>query len=156
MKLFIIAVGNKLPDWINSGYNEYIKRLPREIMINLIEVKPEKRTAGKSVEQLLSSEYQRIKIAMPPQCQIKVLDERGQHRSTKEFALALQEWMVRGDPVAFVIGGADGLHHDIKSAGNELIALSKLTLPHGLARVLLAEQLYRAVSIIKNHPYHRD
>ncbi|MBX3616808.1 23S rRNA (pseudouridine(1915)-N(3))-methyltransferase RlmH [Nitrosomonas sp.] len=156
MKFFIIAVGNKLPDWINSGYQEYIKRLPREIMVNLIEVKPEKRTTGKTVEQLLSSEYQRIQTAIPPQCRIKVLDERGQHWTTKEFSLALQDWMDQGETVAFVIGGADGLHRDIKSTGNELIALSNLTLPHGLARVLLAEQIYRAVSIIKNHPYHRD
>ena len=155
MKFFIVAVGNKMPDWIRAGYSEYIKRLPREITVNLIEVKPEKRVSGKQTEQLLFSECQRIRAALPPDCQIVVLDENGQQWTTVKFASVIKQWAVDSGAIAFIIGGADGLHNDIKHSANEMIALSKLTLPYGLVRVLLAEQLYRAVSIIKGHPYHR-
>lgn len=155
MKFFILAVGNKMPDWVRTGYSEYIKRLPREITVNLIEVKPEKRVSGKPTEQLLLAECQRIRAALPSDCQIVVLDENGQQWTTVKFAGVIKQWAIDSDAIAFIIGGADGLHNDIKHSANEMIALSKLTLPHGLVRVLLAEQLYRAVSIIKGHPYHR-
>lgn len=144
-----------MPDWIRAGYNEYIKRMPHEMTVNLIEIKPGKRSAGKQIEQLLSAESQRIRAALPIQCKTVVLDERGHQWTTVKFAETITEWTLDGVDVAFVIGGADGLHDDIKRASHTMIALSKLTLPHGLVRVLLAEQLYRAVSIIKNHPYHR-
>ena len=144
-----------MPDWIRTGYFEYIKRLPREITVNLIEVKPEKRISGKQTEQLLFAEYQRIRAALPSDCQIVVLDENGQQWTTVKFASVIKQWTIDGGAIAFIIGGADGLHNDIKYSANEMIALSKLTLPHGLVRVLLAEQLYRAISIIKGHPYHR-
>ena len=155
MKFFILAVGNKMPDWIRTGYLEYIKRLSGEITVNLIEIKPEKRVGGKSVAQLLQAEYQRIRAALPPDCFIVVLDERGQQWTTVKFAGVIQEWMMTQNAIAFIIGGADGLHDDIKQAAHAMMALSKLTLPHGLVRVLLAEQIYRAISINKNHPYHR-
>lgn len=155
MKFFILAVGNKMPDWIRTGYLEYIKRLPGEITVNLIEIKPEKRVGGKTVVQLLEAECQRIRAALPPNCYIVVLDERGQQWTTIKFADVIQEWMMTQNAIAFIIGGADGLHEDIKQAAHAMMALSKLTLPHGLVRVLLAEQIYRAVSINKNHPYHR-
>jgi 23S rRNA (pseudouridine1915-N3)-methyltransferase len=155
MKFLILAVGNKMPDWIKAGYLEYIKRMPREITVNLLEIKPEKRVTGKQTEQLLLAECQRIRAALPPDCYIVVLDERGQQWTTMKFANVIKEWTEDGCTVAFIIGGADGLHDDIKQTANVMIALSKLTLPHGLVRVLLAEQLYRALSIIKNHPYHR-
>lgn len=155
MKFFILAVGNKMPDWIRTGYLEYIKRLPREITVNLIEIKPEKRLNGKVTEQLLFAEYQRIRAALPADCQVVVLDENGQQWTTVKFAHVIKQWTMDGDAVAFIIGSADGLHDEIKRAAGEMLALSKLTLPHGLVRVLLAEQLYRAVSIIKGHPYHR-
>ncbi len=144
-----------MPDWVKTGYFEYIKRLPREVTITLIEVKPEKRTSGKQTEQLLFAEYQRIRAVLPSGCQIVVLDENGQQWTTVKFAHVIEQWALDGHAIAFVIGGADGLHEDIKSTASEMIALSKLTLPHGLVRVLLAEQLYRAISIIKGHPYHR-
>lgn len=155
MKFFILAVGNKMPDWVRTGYSEYIKRLPREITVNLIEVKPEKRVSGKQTEQLLFAECQRIRAALPSDCQIVVLDENGQQWTTVKFAGVIKQWAIDSGAIAFVIGGADGLHSDIKHSASEMIALSKLTLPHGLVRVLLAEQIYRAVSIIKGHPYHR-
>ncbi len=155
MKFFILAVGNKLPDWVRAGYFEYIKRLPRETAVHLIEIKPEKRVSGKQTEQLLFAEYQRIRAVLPADSQIVVLDESGQQWTTVKFANVIKQWMTDGGTVAFIIGGADGLHPDIKRTAAEMIALSKLTLPHGLVRVLLAEQLYRAISIIKGHPYHR-
>ncbi|SFE06539.1 23S rRNA (pseudouridine1915-N3)-methyltransferase [Nitrosomonas sp. Nm166] len=144
-----------MPDWVRTGYFEYIKRLPREITVHLIEIKPEKRVSGKQTEQLLFSEYQRIRAALPSDSRIVVLDENGQQWTTVKFANVIKQWMADGGAIAFIIGGADGLHHDIKNTATGIIALSKLTLPHGLVRVLLAEQLYRAVSIIKGHPYHR-
>ncbi|MEQ1778417.1 MAG: 23S rRNA (pseudouridine(1915)-N(3))-methyltransferase RlmH [Nitrosomonas sp.] len=155
MKFFILAVGNKMPDWVSTAYVEYIKRLPREITVQLIEIKPEKRTGGKQTEQLLLAECQRIRAVLPVGCQVVVLDEAGQQWTTVKFAHVINQWTTDGDAIAFVIGSADGLHHEIKQVADETIALSKLTLPHGLVRVLLAEQLYRAVSIIKGHPYHR-
>ncbi|WP_297324916.1 23S rRNA (pseudouridine(1915)-N(3))-methyltransferase RlmH [Nitrosomonas sp.] len=155
MKFFILAVGNKMPDWIGTGYLEYIKRLPREITVHLIEIKPEKRTSGKQTEQLLFAEYQRIRAVLPADCRIVALDENGQQWTTVKFAHVIKQWTMDGNAVAFIIGSADGLHDEIKRTAGEMIALSKLTLPHGLVRVLLAEQLYRAVSIIKGHPYHR-
>jgi len=155
MKFFILAVGNKMPDWIKAGYLEYIKRLPREISVRLVEIKPEKRLSGKQTEQLLSAESQRIRTLLPPQCQIVVLDEHGEQYPTIKFAHKIKRWMIEGNDVVFIIGGADGLHSEIKQMANEMIALSKLTLPHGLVRVLLAEQLYRAVSVLHGHPYHR-
>ena len=155
MKFFILAVGNKMPDWIKVGYLEYIKRLPREISVHLMEIKPEKRISGKQTEQLLNAESQRIRAALPSHCHIVVLDEHGKQYPTIEFAHEIRRWTVEGSDVAFIIGGADGLHSEIKHMANHIIALSKLTLPHGLVRVLLAEQLYRAVSILNGHPYHR-
>lgn len=155
MKFFILAVGNKMPDWIDAGYYEYAKRMPRELAIHLIEIKPEKRTAGMQTEQALTIECQRIYSVLPARCQIVALDERGSQWTTLQLAETITKWTNEGVDVAFVIGSADGLHEKIKQAAHQVIALSKLTLPHGLVRVMLAEQLYRAVSIIKNHPYHR-
>lgn len=144
-----------MPDWIKIGYLEYIKRMPRELSVHLIEIKPEKRIAGKQTEQLLNAERQRIQAALPSHCRIIVLDEQGEHYPTIQFAHEMKRWTTEGHDVAFIIGGADGLHPEIKHMAKNMIALSKLTLPHGLVRVLLAEQLYRAVSILNGHPYHR-
>lgn len=144
-----------MPEWIKTGYLEYIKRLPREISVQLVEIKPEKRTTGKPMEQLLCVESQRIRAALPSDCHIVVLDEQGQQYTTIKLAHVIKQWAMDGSDIVFIIGGADGLHPTIKQAASDMMALSKLTLPHGLVRVLLAEQLYRAASIIKGHPYHR-
>lgn len=154
MKLYILAVGNKMPDWVVAGFMEYAQRMPREIPIHLIEIKPEKR-GSKQTEQLLFNESERIQAVLPSACYIAAMDEQGKQFTTAKLAESLVDWMRNGRDVAFIIGGADGLHRDIKSMANEMLALSRLTLPHGLARVLLAEQLYRALSIIRQHPYHR-
>jgi 23S rRNA (pseudouridine1915-N3)-methyltransferase len=154
MKLYILAVGNKMPTWIDAGFKEYSQRMPREMGIQLVEIKPEKRV-GKKIKQLLCTESERICSALPSGCHIVVMDEHGKQIKTIKLAEMLINWMECGRDVAFILGGADGLHEDIKLMAHEKLALSSLTLPHGLARVLLAEQLYRAVSINRQHPYHR-
>jgi 23S rRNA (pseudouridine1915-N3)-methyltransferase len=156
MKLIIVSVGHKMPDWITAGFNEYTRRMPREAQISLLEIKPEPRTAGKTTAQIMEAEAQRILAALPKNCRRIALDERGTQPTTRQLAALMQDWMREGGDVAFIIGGADGLHESVKQAAQQLLALSALTLPHALVRVLLAEQLYRAHSLMHNHPYHRE
>ena len=156
MKLFIISVGHKMPDWITTGFNEYAKRMPREAKIELLEIRPEPRSTGKSTAQIMEAEAQRILSAIPQSCLRIALDERGTQPTTRQLAEQMQGWMREGRDIAFIIGGADGLHESVKQAAQQLLALSTLTLPHAIARVLLAEQLYRAHSLMHNHPYHKE
>ncbi len=156
MKLWLVTVGHKMPDWISTGFNEYAKRMPREARIELLEIKPEPRTTGKNVAQIMDAEAQRILDALPQGALRIALDERGAHLTTKQLAQQMQDWLGGGRDVAFIIGGADGLHESVKNSAQQLLALSAMTLPHGLVRVLLAEQLYRAYSLLHNHPYHRE
>lgn len=156
MRLLIVAVGHKMPDWVAAGYAEYAKRMPRETRLELVEIKPEKRAGGKTDTQIKEAEKERILAALPRECELVALDERGEMPTTLALAASLKTWLGGGRDVALVIGGADGLHEDIKQRANKLLSLSRFTLPHGLARVVLAEQLYRAVTVIHNHPYHRE
>ncbi|OGS91351.1 MAG: 23S rRNA (pseudouridine(1915)-N(3))-methyltransferase RlmH [Gallionellales bacterium GWE2_58_10] len=156
MKLLIVSVGHRMPDWITAGFNEYARRMPREAKIELLEIKPEPRTTGKTTAQIMGAEAQRILAALPRDCLRIALDERGAQPTTKQLAAQMQDWMRAGRDVAFIIGGADGLHESVKQAAQQIMALSSLTLPHAMVRVLLAEQLYRAHSMMHNHPYHRE
>ncbi len=160
MKLHVVAVGHKPPDWVAAGFEEYARRMPRSARIDLIEVKPARRgrqTPSEAlVSRVLAEEKSRIFAAVPSGCVKIALDERGKQLSTAELARRLDSWMQGGRDVAFVIGSADGLDRDLKAGADLLLSLSAMTLPHALVRVLLAEQLYRAVSLIQNHPYHRD
>jgi len=156
MKLLIVSVGHKVPDWITAGFSEYAKRMPREAKIELLEIKPEPRSTGKTTAQIMAAEAQRIITALPQHCLRIALDERGAQPTTKQLAAQMQEWMREGRDVAFIIGGADGLHDSVKQAAQQLLALSALTLPHAFVRLLLAEQSYRAHSLLHNHPYHRE
>jgi 23S rRNA (pseudouridine1915-N3)-methyltransferase len=156
MRLYILAVGNKMPEWITSGFNEYTKRMPREATMALVEIKPEPRTTGKTVAQIMAAEAQRIESSLPKDVTRIVLDERGTHLTTKQISQKMHDWLGGGRDVAFIIGGADGLHESVRGSAHQLLALSALTLPHGMVRVLLAEQLYRAYSLLHNHPYHRE
>ena len=156
MKFYVIAVSNRMPDWITSGFNEYTKRMPREAKIELIEIKPEPRSSGKTAGQIMEAEAQRIRAALPASALRIALDEHGATPTTRQLAQQMQGWMQQGRDVAFIIGGADGLHESVKHQAQHLMALSALTLPHGMVRVLLAEQLYRAHSLLHNHPYHRE
>jgi 23S rRNA (pseudouridine1915-N3)-methyltransferase len=156
MKLWILAVGNKMPGWVSEAFSEYAKRMPREARIELLEIKPEKRAGGKTVEQMQESEMERIQAALPAGAMPVMLDERGVEMSTLELAASMKSWLQEGRDLAFVIGGADGLHPVLRQKAARLWSLSRLTLPHGMVRVLLAEQLYRAMSVIQGHPYHRE
>lgn len=156
MKLRIIAVGHKMPSWIEAGYQEYAKRMPPDAALELVEIKPEKRAAGASTARIQKLEAERIQAALPAQPMLVALDERGKQPTTMELSEHLARWMQEGKQPCFVIGGADGLDASIKDRSDLLLGISRLTLPHGLVRVLLAEQLYRAVSLLKGHPYHRE
>ncbi len=151
-----MSVGHKMPEWIAAGFNEYAKRMPRETRIELLEIRPEPRSTGKTTAQIMEAEAQRILAALPQNCLRIALDERGAQPTSRQLAAQMQDWMQAGQDVAFIIGGADGLHDSVKQAARQLLALSALTLPHGFARLLLAEQLYRAHSLLHNHPYHRE
>jgi 23S rRNA (pseudouridine1915-N3)-methyltransferase len=156
MKLIIVSVGNRMPEWVTTGFNDYAKRMPREARIELLEIKPEPRTTGKTVAQIMAAEAQRILAALPDSCLRIALDEHGKQPTTKVLADQMRDWMGAGRDIAFIIGGADGLDPALKQQVGQLMALSSLTLPHAMVRVLLAEQLYRAHSLLHNHPYHRE
>jgi 23S rRNA (pseudouridine1915-N3)-methyltransferase len=156
LKLRIFAVGHKPRAWIAAGFDEYAKRMPREARIELIEIKPSARPDRAPVEPLLAAEKTRILAAIPAGSVKIALDERGQALSTGDLARRLGGWMEQGRDAAFLIGSADGLDASLKNEADLLLSLSAMTLPHALVRVMLAEQLYRAISLLRNHPYHRD
>ena len=156
MKLVIIAVGTRMPAWADAAFDEFASRMPREAAIQLIEIKAEPRTTAKPAATLMALEAARIESAIPPRARIVVLDEHGDDLTTRDLAQRMTRWRGGGDDVAFLIGGPDGLDPALKKRAAESVRLSSMTLPHALARVLLAEQLYRAWSVLHNHPYHRD
>ena len=145
-----------MPDWVTTAWQDYSQRMPADYALTLKEVKPEPRTSGKTVAQMMAAEAKRIEAALPTHAQIIVLDEKGRNLSTLQLASQLQTWRDSGQDIAIIIGGPDGLAPDLKQRYTQKIRLSDLTLPHPMVRVLLAEQLYRAWSITHNHPYHRS
>ena len=156
MRVTILSVGHKMPAWIQDGFHEYTRRMPPEIRVELTELKPEERGAGKSADKARDLEGERIVAAVPAGATLLALDERGKAVSTQGLSVMLADWMRDAVQPVFVIGGADGLSAAVKERADKLISLSALTLPHGLVRVVLAEQLYRAWSILARHPYHRE
>lgn len=156
MKLIVAAVAARPPEWVVAGWTEYARRMPRELPLELLEIKPEPRTTGKTAEAMMALEAARLEAQLPAGCRRIALDERGDAPTTRQLAERLAKWMAGGDDVAFIIGGPDGLDPRIKTTAHETMRLSSLTLPHALVRVILAEALYRAASVLKNHPYHRD
>jgi len=144
-----------MPDWINQAFSEYTKRLSGEIRISLIEVTAERRSKTTDKETSLLREAERIKSVLPKTDRYIALDERGKQFDTEDLSEKLNTWIYEGISPGIVIGGADGLHASIKTGAAEIWSLSKLTLPHALVRILLVEQLYRAWTILKGHPYHR-
>jgi 23S rRNA (pseudouridine1915-N3)-methyltransferase len=155
LKIKIISVGHKMPDWVESACAEYLKRMPREATVEIVEIKPDKRAAGKNAEVVQEAEAKRI-LEVVDKDYLIALDERGQEVTTRQLAERMTAWLGGGRDVALVVGGADGLHPDLKVRADWLWGLSKLTLPHGMVRVLLAEQLYRAWTVINHRPYHRE
>jgi 23S rRNA (pseudouridine1915-N3)-methyltransferase len=156
MRMIVIAVGHRMPPWVQSGFEEYARRLPREARLELIEVKPARRSRAINMERVLALEESRIDAVAPAGCHRVVLDERGVEVTSAGLARKLESWLGSGRDLALFIGGADGLPDRFRRSADLLLALSRMTLPHGLARILLAEQLYRAISIMHNHPYHRE
>ena len=156
MRLIILAVGTRMPGWVTEAFGDFAKRMPRDCPIELVEVKAEPRTSGKTAEQMMAAEAERLRAALPSRARLVILDERGDDIDTRDLAKRLTRWQGEGDDVALVIGGPDGLDAAFKSAAVERLRLSSLTLPHAMVRVLLAEALYRAWSVTRNHPYHRE
>lgn len=156
MKFTIIAVGHRMPDWVKEAWQDYAKRLPSDCSVELKEIKAEARTTGKTPEQMMSAEAKRIEAAIPPHNQVLVLDERGRDLTTRQLSQRLDEWMEQQQDVTILIGGPDGLDAELKAKFPQALRLSSLTLPHPMVRILLIEQIYRAWSILNNHPYHRE
>lgn len=147
MKVTVLAVGHRMPAWIQDGFTEYTRRMPPELRVELVELKP-----GKSK----TDEGEAILDAVPERATLLALDERGKSVTTQGLSVMLSEWMRDATQPCFAVGGADGLSEEVKQRASKLISLSALTLPHQLVRVVLAEQLYRAWSILARHPYHRE
>ncbi len=156
MKLWMVAVGQRMPAWADTAYDDFAKRFPPEMRLELKAVKTEPRTLGKPVDALMAAERVRIETALPKGCRRVVLDERGERLTTVALAQRMEAWQSDGRDVALIIGGPDGLDLAVRQSADEKIRLSDLTLPHAFVRVMLAEALYRAWSVMVGHPYHRE
>jgi len=156
LKIRIIGLGHRMPQWVREVTQEYLPRMPREMPVEVIELKPETRHGGRTTEQILETESQRILATVPAQAMMIALDEHGAPWSTQELATTINQVLPQGIDLYFVLGSTDGLHPNIKQRAQTLLSLSRMTLPHGMARAILVEQLYRAAMILKGHPYHRE
>jgi 23S rRNA (pseudouridine1915-N3)-methyltransferase len=154
-RLLVLAVGTKPPDWAQAACAEYLKRMPRRFATEFALVKAEPRASGKPPAQLLAAEGDRLRRRLPPGARLVALDERGREFDSAAFAALLERSLAAAQPVAFVIGGADGLDPALKREASLVLRVSAFTLPHALAQVVLCEQLYRAASLLEGHPYHR-
>lgn len=155
MHIHLIAVGNRMPAWVSEGYREYARRLPPECVLQLQEIAPGKRGKGADLERIKTAEGARVLAALPRSAEVVVLDVKGVSWSTEELSGQLAQWLRGGRDVALLIGGPEGLADACRRRADRLWSLSPLTLPHPLVRVLVAEQLYRAWSLLQGHPYHR-
>jgi 23S rRNA (pseudouridine1915-N3)-methyltransferase len=155
MKLTIVAVGTRMPDWVQAGYNEYAKRMPRECALALREIPLATRGKNADTTRAIEKESEAMLAAIPAQERVIALDVLGQPQSTPALADALRNWQMEGGNTSLLIGGPDGLSADCIGRASQRWSLSRLTLPHPLVRIVLAEQLYRAWSLLNNHPYHR-
>jgi 23S rRNA (pseudouridine1915-N3)-methyltransferase len=156
MRLIVAAVGQRQPAWARDAYDEFAKRFPPECRLELIEVKAEPRSSGKNAARMMALEGARLSAATPQRARRVALDERGTRLTTAQLAGRLRAWRDDGRDVVLWIGGPDGLDAQLRASADESVRLSDLTLPHALARVLLAEALYRAWSVLSGHPYHRE
>lgn len=156
MRLLLLAVGQRQPAWVDQAYEDFAKRFPPEMRLELKAVKAEPRGAGKSAQQMMAAEAQRLEAACPKGARRLILDERGERQTTGQLAQRIERWKGDGRDVAIFIGGPDGLDPALKATADEMLRLSDLTLPHAFVRVLLAEALYRAWSVQAGHPYHRE
>ena len=156
MRITIIAVGKRMPDWVNHGYQEYIKRLPPNIELDLKEITPAIRGKNTNIKKSIAEESIKIRNAIPTDNKIISLDEHGKPITSTQVSSKLGQWMDDHQDIALIIGGADGLDKKLLQSADETWSLSKLTLPHAMVRIIVAEQVYRAWTILQNHPYHRE
>lgn len=156
MKSSLVAVGKRMPGWVDEGFKEYNKRLPKDLRLHLIEVPPVNSSKPGSERNIIKEEDKRIRAAIPNRSLVIVLDDNGKHFTSLKLARNLEDWRKSGRDITFVVGGADGLHDRFIQEADLIWSLSGLTLPHTLVRIVLAEQIYRAWSITQNHPYHRE
>lgn len=156
MRLVLASVGQRPPAWAETAYDDFAKRFPPELRLELKAVKAEPRTAGKTAAQMMAAEAQRLEAACPKGARRVLLDERGTRLTTLQLAERLRFWLGDGRDVVLLVGGPDGLDPALKATAEESLRLSDLTLPHAFVRVLLAEALYRAWSVTTHHPYHRE
>jgi len=155
MKVRLLTVSQRQPKWVAEGCAEYEKRLPRAWQFQIVEIKPEARTSGATTERVQTGEAKRIRAAIPKGAIVVALDERGESWSTVQFAEKIEGWQLRGRDPVFVIGGADGLDPEFRKSADQRLSLSRMVMPHGLVRVVMTEQLYRAATVIDGHPYHK-
>ncbi len=155
MAVKLIAVGRNMPDWVNEAFHDYVKRLPAEYAIDILEVRPEIRGKNENIAKIIEREGEKILKAVPDQYTIIALDERGTPWNTQQLATQLKQWREEQKKICLVIGGPDGLSDACRQRAHQIWSLSPLTLPHPLVRVIIAEQIYRAWSILTHHPYHR-
>lgn len=156
MQIHLIAVGNRMPAWVSEAYHEYAKRLPRECALKLVEIAPGKRGVHADVKRIVRDEGERMLAAVPRDCQVIALEVGGKPWSTAQLAVQLEGWMQSGRDTALLVGGPEGMDEACRARADQLWSLSALTLPHPLVRVILAEQIYRAWSVMVGHPYHRE
>lgn len=155
MNIHLLAVGSKLPSWVDQGFEEYAKRLNKDVRLVLKEIPAEKRAKNASEEQMRNREGERLLAAVPKNALVVALEVNGRNWSTEQLAEQMEDWMQSGQDIVLMVGGPDGLSEACRQRADQQWSLSPLTLPHPLVRVVLAEQIYRAWSVIHNHPYHR-
>lgn len=156
MQINLISVGHRMPSWVQQGYDEYAKRMPRECELVLKEITLGKRGKNSDVAKIVKDEGDRMIKAVSARTNVVVLDISGESWTTQELSLAMKRWMESGQNIALMVGGPEGLADSVRDSATESWSLSRLTFPHPLVRVVVAEQLYRAWSLLNNHPYHRE
>ena len=155
MNIHLISVGNRMPKWVEQGYGEYAKRMPAECALKLVEIAPGHRGKGADIARAVRDEGERMLKAIPRDCLVIALEVKGREWSTEQLADKLSGWMESGRDLVLLVGGPEGLADSCRKRADLLWSLSSLTMPHPLVRVVLAEQIYRAWSLMRNHPYHR-
>ena len=155
MQINLISVGNRMPGWVQQGYDEYARRMPKECELLLKEIVPGKRGKKSDIARIVRDEGGRMINAIPARTHIVTLDIPGKSWTTPELSIAMKRWLENGQNIALMVGGPEGLSDSVRDLADESWSLSRLTFPHPLVRIVVAEQLYRAWSILNNHPYHR-